>query len=205
MIALQINTWNGDRLANIEFHSILTEVYNDLMKDRENLTALIKENDQFINKLILIRQHGADMKSDSLMLLISDIHGVTNFLPANSGYNKLNKFSDTKKLNDSLISPIIIYYTQYYESLNNTNFEFLSGYSINKFRDYLIDYGFPIQMNNTTLTLPNLDPFAVIMGDPKFIGILRNFEYNRRIQGHGFKDALDRVNQNIAILQAHFI
>ena len=204
LIALQVNNWNTERSGRNELNAILKEIHKDLVKDKSTLKLLIEENNRFVDKLQQIREHGTDMQSDSLMLLISDLHFVTNFLPANFGYNKLNKFSETRKMKDSLLSSVTNYYASYYESINNANFEFLSGYSLNKFRDYLIDFGFPIRIDSDTATSYKLSPFSDMINDPKFIGILRNFEYNRNIQGYGFKDALVKVNQNIDLLDAYF-
>src|SRR5690606_8413804 len=104
---------------------------------------------------------------------ISHVHSVTFFVPVNFGFNKLNKHQRTELLPDSLSNNLTTYYTTFSNDTNNITYEGLSLYSLNLFRNYLIKYGFPLEMGK--LEWPkDVSNLTHIINDIEFIGILRN-------------------------------
>ena len=86
--------------------------------------------------------------------------------------------------------------------MNNTSFEGLSMYSLNLFRNYLIKYGFPLNIRN--LERPkDLSTLNYIINDIEFIGILRNNKYNRSVQLSGFIEARKQVKKNLEIINEY--
>ena len=102
-----------------------------------------------------------------------------------------------------LLKEISLYYTDFSEGLNNASYEDLSLYSLNKFREYMIEFGFPL-MTGGIEKPQNSDELHKIISDRKFQGILRNAEYNRTIQISGFNDALKRVRNILVGLDEYF-
>ena len=93
----------------------------------------------------------------------------------------MNKHPKTELLPDSLIDNLTKYYSSFSNDTNNIIYEGLSLYSLNLFRNYLIKYGFPLEMGK--LERPkDLSNLNYIINDIEFIGILRNTKYNRSAQ-----------------------
>jgi len=200
LIALQINNWNQNRTFKNELQQILIEVDNDLNQDLLYLNEQIKDAEMFNNNIDNLLQNGDKMPIDSLLKSVSNVHFVTFFIPINFGYNKLNNHSRTDLLPDTLTTQLARYYSSFSNQImNNTSFEELSMYSLNKFRNYLIEFGFPIE--NESVERPNdLTNLNHIISDQKFIGILRNTKWNRSIQITGFIEAKKQVKNNLELI-----
>jgi hypothetical protein len=142
------------------------------------------------------------MQNDSLLVAISYVHSVTSFVPLNFGYDKLSKHPRTSLLPATLTMKLTSYHNIYSNQMNNTSYEGLSLYSLNEFRNYLIDYGFPLE--SLRIERPNdLSNLKHIINDIKFIGILRNTKYNRSVQLDGFFDAQKQVKKNLELINSY--
>jgi hypothetical protein len=202
LIALSLNNWNQNITFKNELKQIIKEVQNDLNQDLLYLNEEIDYIKIFNKNIDNILINGNKMSTDSLLNAISKVHTVTSFDPVNFGYNKLNKHPRTNILPDSLHNNLTIYYSKFSNQMNNTSFEGLSMYSLNLFRDYLIKYGFPLNIRN--LERPkDLSTLNYIINDIEFIGILRNNKYNRSVQLSGFTEARRQVEKNLEIINEY--
>ncbi len=205
LIALQINNWNEERKARQALHTILREVYENLLSDQQDLEYSIEEYQDFVKNLEILMERGVTLPQDSLAQRISDVHRATSFLAQDFGYAKLSNNATTQRLPKNLTSSLARYYAQYRaQSLSNTSPEFLSLYSVNALRDYLIEYGFPIG-GLYMEPVKNSAVFLTIIEDPEFLGILRNTKYTWDIHKMGFDDAIKQVNGNLQLLEEYFI
>ena len=106
----------------------------------------------------------------------------------------------------SLTTNLTTYYYNYgsQSKISDTRKETLSGYSMNKLRDYLIDYGFPLENEQAGIKrLKDSLSLKHIINDKKFIGILRNAKWNRNVQLSGFIEARKTVEQNLDIIDSY--
>lgn len=203
LIALSINNWNQNRTFKKELHQIIKEVHTDLNQDLLYLDKEINEINRYNKNIDNLLNNGTKMPADSLLKNISAVHTVTSFAPVNFGYNKLNKHPRTDLLPDSLSDNLTIYYSKYANQMGNVSFEGLSKYSIDKFRDYLIRYGFPLETRD--LEKPqDLTVLEFIIRDVEFIGILRNTKFNRTIQLSGLIEARKQA-ENCLKITNHFL
>ena len=175
LIALGINNWNQNITYKNELTQIVKEVRNDLNNDVEFLNLMIKISEETIYSIDNLLNNGTKMPEDSLLINISRIHRFTFFVPKNFGYNKLNKHPRTELLPDSLTNIITTYYTGYSIERNEMISETGTLYNFNYFRNYLIKYGFPLEMKGSGIVRPkDLSNLNYIINDTEFIGILRN-------------------------------
>ena len=115
------------------------------------------------------------MFEDSLLINITGVHRFTYFVPTNFGYNKLNKHPRTELLPDSLTNQLTTYYTGYSIERNEMISQAGTLHNFNYYRNYLIKYGFPVEMEAAGLVRPKgLSNLKYIINDIEFIGILRN-------------------------------
>ena len=206
LIALQVDNWNENRKARRELNTILVEIHKDLNNDLKNLENLFADFDEFVDNINYLQSNGLVLPLDSLVVRISDLHRVTGFQAVDYGYNKLNNNSNTDLAPTSLINKLSLYYTTFGKTgaLNNSNSEFLSVYSLNLLREFLIAYGFPINgpfVNDVV----DLEVYSEIIASTRFWGIVRNMEYNWGIQNYGFKEAEEMVVENIQMLESYFV
>jgi hypothetical protein len=175
LIALGINNWNQNITYKNELTQIVKEVRNDLNNDVEFLNLMIKISEKTIYSIDNLLNNDNKMPEDSLLINISGIHRFTFFVPKNFGYNKLNKHPRTELLPDSLTNIITTYYTGYSIERNEMISETGTLYNFNYFRNYLIKYGFPLEMKGSGIVRPkDLSNLNYIINDTEFIGILRN-------------------------------
>tara|TARA_R110001592_G_scaffold328230_1_gene609675 strand:+ start:242 stop:985 length:744 start_codon:yes stop_codon:yes gene_type:complete len=175
LIALQVNNWNQNINSKNELTQIVKEVRNDLDKDIEFLTMMIKISEETINSIDNLLYKDNQMSEDSLLNNITGVHRFTYFVPTNFGYSKMNKHPRTELLPDSLTNHLTTYYTGYSITRNEMISETGTLYNFNNFRNYLIKYGFPIEMKGSGLVRPkDLSNLNYIINDTEFIGILRN-------------------------------
>jgi hypothetical protein len=173
LLALQINNWNQNITSKNELTQIVKEVRNDLNKDIEFLTMMIKISEETIYIIDNLLNNDNKMPEDSLLINIAGVHRFTYFVPTNFGYNKLNKHPRTELLPDSLTNNLTTYYNGYSIERNEIISETGTVYNFNYFRNYLIKYGFPIEMEG--LVRPkDVSNLNYIINDTEFIGILRN-------------------------------
>jgi hypothetical protein len=199
LIALSLNNWNQDINFKNELKQIVKEVRNDLNQDILFLSREIKYEERFINNVDNILNNGNKMPVDSLLNNISKVHSVTFFIPVNFGYNKLSKHPRTELLPDSLNNNLTTYYSTFSNDTNNITFEGLSLYSLNLFRNYLIKYGFPLEMRK--LERPkDLSNLNYIINDIEFIGILRSTKVNRSVQLSTLIEARKQAESNLEII-----
>ena len=114
----------------------------------------------------------------------------------------------TDILPDSLTKKLTSYYYNYgsQSKISNTRKETLSGYSMNKLRDYLIEYGFPLENEHAGIKrLKDSSSLKHIINDMKFIGILRNAKWNRNVQLYGFIEASEEVEQNLELINSYLL
>ncbi len=207
LIALQINNWNERQKAKEELNSILIEVYNDLNSDLLELQGRTIAYENFIENIHILQERHASLSDDSLALRISNLHKVTSYRPIQFGYAKLNTNPNTGFVPSDLVATISDYYTNFgSNSVNNTNSEFLSTYSLNLFREFLIPYGFPLSLTLVIEQSPIENKvFRDITKEQEFWGILKNMEYNWGIQQFGIEEARTKANATISLLEEYFV
>jgi hypothetical protein len=138
------------------------------------------------------------MPEDSLLINIAGVHRFTFFVPTNFGYNKLNKHPRTELLPDSLTNNLTTYYTGYSIERNEMISETGTLYNFNYFRNYLIKYGFPLEMKGSGLVRPkDLSNLNYIINDTEFIGILRNSKAIWNSEFEMLNDAREMAKNNI--------
>ncbi|WP_282043418.1 DUF6090 family protein [Winogradskyella flava] len=206
LIALSINNWNQNITYKNELQQILKEVQIDLNKDLLRLNSDISYAKKFKNYVDNVLNNGNTMTSDSLLKAIRKVHGIQSFVAKDIGYNKMVNHPRTDILSDSLTTNLTYYYYNYgsQSKISDTRKETLSGYSMNKLRDYLIEYGFPIENKQAGIKGLN-DSLSLkrMINDIKFIGILRNAKWNRNVQLSGFIRARKTVEQNLDIIDSY--
>lgn len=204
LIALQVDNWNEERKAKRELNTILLEIHKDLNNDLKNLAYCVANYNEFVGNIKYLQRNAPDLPLDSLAYRISDLHQVTAFQAVEFGYNKLNNNPNTDLAPTSLINNLSLYYTTFGKgALNNTNSEFLSVYSLNLLREFLITYGFPIN-GQFVDDVEDLEVYREIMASPEFWGIVRNMEYNWGIHNSGFHQAEQMVAENIQMMESYF-
>lgn len=204
LIALQVNNWNEERKAKRELNTILLEIYKDLNNDLKNLADRVADFNEFVGNINYMQRNAMDLPLDSLANRISDLHRVTTFQAIEFGYNKLNNNPNTDLAPTTLINNLSLYYATFGKgALNNTNSEFLSVYSLNLLRDFLISYGFPIN-GPFVGDIENLEVYREIIASAEFWGIVRNMEYNWGIHNYGFQQAEQMVTENIQMMESYF-
>ena len=175
LIALQVNNWNQNINSKNELTQIIKEVRNDINKDIEWLNMMIKISEETIYSIDNLLNKDNKMSEDSLLINIAGIHRFTYFVPTSFGYNKLNKHPRTELLPDSLTNNLTTYYNGYSIERNKMISETGTLYNFNYYRNYLIKYGFPLEMKGSGLVRPkDLSNLKYIINDTEFIGILRN-------------------------------
>ncbi|WP_411768405.1 DUF6090 family protein [Winogradskyella sp. A3E31] len=202
LIALQVNNWNERRVTKIELDKILVDIKYDLEDDLKKVEESTLSSYKFNENLRQLQLKGNTMSADTLLKRISAAHRVLAFKPKIFGYSKLTQHTQTDILPKKLTKTLSSYYNIFTSVGNNTSYENLSIYSLNKLRDYLIDYGFPIT-RPTTETPKNIEILEEIITDRKFQGILRNVEYNRVIQIMGLKEAQLEIKNSINAIETY--
>ncbi len=193
LIAVSLNNWNQNQQALTNAHQNLTTIHSNLLLDIDEIQRSINEIHRFQKNLTELEYRGTQYSKDSLLLKISQIHRVVSFEPVAFGYQKMSGEAIPKSIPDSLLSKLSVYYTRYSVGLNDTSYEDLALYSLNKYRDYLIKKGFPIDFPSVLDAPKDINILKKIIIDPEFIGIIRNTNFNRGIQLMGFRDALKRA------------
>ncbi|WP_296619327.1 DUF6090 family protein [Marivirga sp.] len=175
LIAISINNWNQNKTYKNELNQIVKEVSNDLNQDIEFLNLMIEISEETIYSIDNLLNNDNKMSEDSLLINIVGLHRFTYFVPTNFGYNKLNKHPRTELLPDSLTNNLTTYYTGYSIERNEIISETGTLYNFNYYRNYLVKFGFPLEMNGLGLVRPkDLSQLNFIINDTEFIGILRN-------------------------------
>lgn len=173
LLALQINNWNQNITSKNELTQIVKEIKNDLNKDVEFLNLMIKASEETINNIDNLLNKDNQISEDALLDNITGVHRFTYFVPTSFGYSKLDKHPKTELLPDSLTNHITTYYNGYSIARNEVISETGTVYNFNHYRNYLIKYGFPIELEG--LKKPkDLSNLNYIINDAEFIGILRN-------------------------------
>ena len=110
LIALQINTWNNNRLAKKQMESYLVSLKEDLKQDTTNLASSISAYKYFIKtKAPLKRLSFENTPTDSLFLLILTRTAKKNTIL--STYNKIGNSKITQiSENNTLSNKIYDYY-----------------------------------------------------------------------------------------------
>jgi Family of unknown function (DUF6090) len=205
LIALSINNWNEGRKQQRVLNNILLEIHGNLLQDTLNLQLTIEDAEQIIARLNYIEDHGSTLHIDTLANRISDLHWLSNWNPINSGYNKLTATGLEISLPRELQLSLDRIYTYFNWSANQNAAEDLTLYSLNKFRGYLIEVGFPLTDINDMIRNPkDKTVFKRIITDPEFIGILRNHEFNFKGQKQAYLRSKQSIVNLIQKLEVYF-
>ncbi len=118
----------------------------------------------------------------------------------------MNKHPRTELLPDSLTNNITTYYTGYSiernEMISNTG----TLYNFNYFRNYLIKYGFPLEMEGSGLVRPkDLSNLNYIINDTEFIGILRNSKAVWNLEMGMLIDAREMAKNNLEAINNYLL
>ncbi|TXE14924.1 hypothetical protein ES692_17555 [Psychroserpens burtonensis] len=146
--------------------------------------------------------NGQNIPSDSLLNRISAVYRYTYFIPVSFGYNKLNKHPRTELLPDSLTNDITTYYSGFSIERNSISHEIHTLYNLNTFRNYLVKYGFPLEMNE--LKRPkDLSNLNDIINDIEFIGILRTTKNNWSVELYVLNTARKMAKNNLETINTY--
>jgi hypothetical protein len=204
LIALQVNNWNQNINSKNELTQIVKEVRNDLNKDIEFLTMMIKISEETIYSIDNLLNKDNQMSEDSLLINIGGLHRFTYFVPINFGYNKLNKHPRTELLPDNLTNHLTTYYTGYSIERNEMISEAGTLYNFNYYRNYLVKHGFPLEMAG--LKRPkDLSSLNYIINDTEFIGILRNSKLVWNAEFRMFMDAREMAKNNLETIKNYLL
>jgi hypothetical protein len=204
LIALQVNNWNQNINSKNELTQIVKEVRNDLNKDIEFLTMMIKISEETIYSIDNLLNKDNQMYEDSLLINIGGLHRFTYFVPTNFGYNKLNKHPRTELLPDNLTNHLTTYYTGYSIERNEMISEAGTLYNFNYYRNYLVKHGFPLEMAG--LKRPkDLSSLNYIINDTEFIGILRNSKLVWNAEFRMFMDAREMAKNNLETIKNYLL
>ena len=104
LIALQINTWNNNKIERKLETNILKEILVNLKNDVNNLNSKMEINENFIknNKIILEHLKNKTPLTDSLRYYYSSLFGRGNFQPITVAYENLKSHGIDIIQNDSL-------------------------------------------------------------------------------------------------------
>lgn len=205
LIAVRIDDWNEQRKKEKEVNIIMSEIQENLFEDKATLETRTNENKIYIGVAKHIETNYITIPNDSLYSLISSLHSVTGYLPVRVSFDKLSNYSTSSILPDSLFNTLTAYYATYSpEALNNTTPEGLSMYSTDKFRDYMIANGYPINTKELNLIRPkNINQLKEIIERDTFIGILRNLQHSRIVQQYGFDDASIQAENCLSYISSY--
>jgi hypothetical protein len=204
LIALQVNNWNQNINSKNELTQIVKEVRNDLNKDIEFLTMMIKISEETIYSIDNLLNKDNQMYEDSLLINIGGLHRFTYFVPTNFGYNKLNKHPRTELLPDNLTNHLTTYYTGYSIERNEMISEAGTLYNFNYYRNYLVKHGFPLEMAG--LKRPkDLSSLNYIINDTEFIGILRNSKLVWNAEFRMLMDAREMAKNNLETIKNYLL
>jgi len=201
LIALQVNNWNEQRKTLNNVNQTIQEIRSNLYQDLNRLESQQQFAEDLINNINILQNKGSTMPLDSLDVRMDMMHRVTSFNPNTLGYEKLAGVDLPTVVPDTLINCISAYYTEFGEGLNNTSFDGLILYSVNQYRNYMIERGFLA----TGGWIPTQDLYKLrdMLNDPEFKGIMRNSQYNRRIQLFGFAEAKQDISRCLKIIDNH--
>ncbi|WP_400078273.1 DUF6090 family protein [Winogradskyella sp. R77965] len=204
LIALSINNWNQNITFKNELNQIIKDIQNDLNQDILILDEEIQNSERFINNVDNLLDNANKMPIDSLLSNLSKVHSVSFFVPVNFGYNKLNRHPRTELLPDSLTINLTTYYITFSKESSNINYQGLSLYSLNLFRNYLVKNGFPLEFRK--LERPEeLSNLRLIVNDIEFIGILRNTKHNKSVELSTLIEARKQVENNLLIINNYLL
>ena len=204
LLAVNINNWNQNRQNAKKLNNIMLEIEENLLVDQAFLEQIMSTNQSFIERVQVIELRNRQLSNDSLYQSVSDLHVVVGFLPVTFGFDKLSNQSFASILPDSVVNRLNLYYSSYSnDALNNTSYESLSKYSLDKLRDYLIKHGYPIDGSGQLAPPNNITDLKAIVSSDEFIGILRNTQHSRYIQQLGFNHASNEVNECLEMVRSY--
>ncbi len=204
LIALSLNNWNQNITYKNELTQIVKEVRNDLNKDIEFLNVMMEISKETIYSIDNLLNNDNKMSEDSLLINIAGVHRFTYFVPTNFGYNKLNKHPRTELLPDNLTNHLTTYYTGYSIQRNDMISQTGTLYNFNYYRNYLIKYGFPVEMEAAGLVRPkDLSNLNYIINDTEFIGILRNSKLVWNAELGMLMDAREFAKNNLETINSY--
>ncbi|MEM9091553.1 MAG: hypothetical protein AAGC93_22790, partial [Cyanobacteria bacterium P01_F01_bin.53] len=203
--AFALNNWNEERKARNQLNNTLLEVYENLNADIEILARAIEDADTLIFRLQYLEDHGLEIPMDTLVELITRMHRVTEWSPITIGYDKLTNSQGGNRLPKELNYDISSAYNVFLQTTNQNSAQDLSLYSLNNYRSYLIDLGFPLNQYKYGVRSPkNKEIVITAMEDIRFIGIIRNFQYSIGGQREGYRWSKNRIEDICKKLERYF-
>lgn len=205
LLALQVNNWNETRKAEIAVNEALIEIRQNMVQDLSNIKAANSFNSIVISDLIRLTEDAEDIPDDSLNFYIDRLHRASAYNPITFGFDQLEQLTIPVTVPDSLIRTLTDYYTEFVgDGVNNIAFRDLSIYNINKYRDYMIEQGFPVSTFNN-IEGANPSNLRKIISDMEFKGIARSTINSRNVQSLGFSGASEMIQQCINQIDAYLI
>lgn len=203
--AFALNSWNENRKQKELLTSILTEVQDNLISDRDRLAFLIEDSNSRINEILYLLDSSEYISPQDLAGELGKVHRITRWSPITSGYNKLVASGAEIQLPNKLGNNIYRTFSEFLLSSSQTSAENLSLYTLDKYRDYMIKKGLPLKIWPGS-KLPDPKNQAVIqniLNDPEFIGILRSYIVSYEVQILGFTDAKKKIDIMLIELNEH--
>lgn len=117
-LALQINDWNNNRIAEDQMTSYLISLKNDLQRDTTNYSRSIRHYEMMINwKEYIKLSHFENVPTDSLIQLIRN--NTSASIPVTTTFMKITNSGITQiSDNDSLSQKVYEYYTTKLDGLS---------------------------------------------------------------------------------------
>ena len=203
LIALQINTWNENRIQTKLVNGILIEIYNNLQSDQKELKNDVEFAKKFIDKLVFIENNLTKIEKDSLPKIIGEINLITSWTSNSSGFEKFSNVATENIISTDLRNLISENYN-YFLSKDRNSTSTLSISSAMLLKEYLIKYGLPINANGIVQDVVDVDVYNLIVNDKEFYGIIRNQQYNWNVQIYGYNQHLKAIEEMKLGLENYF-
>ena len=203
LIALQINTWNENRIQTKLVNGILIEIYNNLQSDQKELKNDVEFGENFIDKLVFIENNLTKIEKDSLPKIIGEIHLITSWTSNSSGFERFSNVA-TENIISSDLRNLISENYNYFLSEDRNSTSTLSISSAMLLKEYLIKYGLPINANGFVQDVVDVDVYNFIVNDKELYGIIRNQRYNWNVQIFGYNEHLKAIEEMKIGLENYF-
>lgn len=204
LIALQINTWNQNRLANIEERTILKNIHTEFLQNKQSLKVVLTENSKSFNsgKILfnLIGKERTEIEKHNIDSLFFYSIGVGSFRPSENTISDLLQSGRLQLLKNKNLKDLLHQWSRSMKFYNNA----LARAEI-KIDDEMVPYLSKhysmrdIDMNGRlawkTKTLLKIDKLQ-IFEDIEFENILDDFLYrssNSRIRLDELEKVIDAI------------
>ena len=205
LIALQVNNFNEQRKENKINNDILLEIHNNLISDKTNLDQNLEIVKIYTESYNFFENNYNKLPTDTISKLLAKMHFLTNWNANLTGYSRFKENSTEGRIPDILRLSITEHYSYVLSETNTHSANSLTLGSLNRIRDYFVEYGFPITHNSNWIQKPkDSSLISQLVLQPKFLGLLRSHNYNWKIQERGYQKVIERIDDVLKELENYF-